>query len=140
MTILDEIASTYKRLKRARERLEYLEMAQDTPRSSVFSDMPKGAWNVSNPLEDNYIRKEELIDQCKEIEARLEDQWQRAVKQMNAAHISKEVQKMIYLRFCCALKWETCAKEMDKEFPNRHWNTNRCFREYRNAVIKLRRY
>lgn len=140
MTILDEIAYTYQRLKRARERLADFEASQDTPRSSVFSDTPKGAWNVSNPLEESYIRKEELINKCKEIEARLEAQWHKAVLQMNAAHINKQVQKMFFLRFCCAMKWEKCAQALDKEFPNCHWNANKCFREYRNAVIKLRHY
>jgi hypothetical protein len=140
MTILDEIAYTYKRLKRAKERLQDFEMAQDTPRSSVFSDTPKGAWNVSNPLEDNYIRKEELINKCKEIEARLEKQWHKAVAQMTAAQINEQVREMLFLRFVRGWQWEKCATKLNEDYPNRHWNTNKCFREYRNAVIKLRHY
>lgn len=138
MTILDELAYTYKRLKRAKEKLEYIEMVASSARISVYSDMPKGCMNVGNPLEDSYIRKEEALKKCQELEARLQDQWQRAALEMNAIHITEQVQKMLYLRFCCGLQWQKCADMLDTEYPNCKWNTSKCFRKYREVSIRLR--
>lgn len=140
MTIFDEISFTVSKIKKIQEKIEYLEMQASTPRSSVFSDMPKGGGNASNPLEQYMIKKEKQIERLKPWKKRLNRQWAKAVYQMNSVKIDKQTQKMMYLRYYCGLPWKQCAKELDKEFPNCKWNDNKCFRKLSEVLYRFRQY
>ena len=140
MTIFDEIVDTNNRLKRVQEKLEFIEMEADTPRSTVYSDMPKGGGgNAGNPLEQYMIRKEELLDRYEKLKKRLESQWEKAIFQMNAAGIDEQTRKMMILRFASGMRWEKCAEKMSSLYPENKWNVNKCFRKYREVLCKVRK-
>ena len=138
MTIFDDIATTVKRIKRVREKLEYIRMEADTPRSSVYSDMPKGGRNVGNPLEQYMIKQEELQERLTRLQARLEKEWMYAARLMNRAGVDKQTRKMMYLRFISGMQWEKCAAELDRLYPGNRWNVNKCFRRYRQVQCAVR--
>lgn len=138
MTIFDEIANTQKKIIRTKESIAYLNLQAKTPRSSILSDMPKGGGGLSNPIEQYIFKKEKEEQRLKKLEHRLNVLWSVAVRQMTAAKISKQTQKMMYLRFVSKMRWEKCAKELDAEFPNCKWNINKVFREYRKVLCSVR--
>jgi len=140
MTIFDEISFTVSKIKKIQDKIVFLEMQADTPRSSVFSDMPKSGGGAGNPLEQYMIKKEKQIEKLKPLKKRLNRQWARAVYQMDSTKIDKQTQKMMYLRYYCDLPWKQCAKELDKEFPNCKWNANKCFRRLREVLYRIRQY
>lgn len=138
MTIFDEIAITVAKIKKIQDKIKYLEMTADTPRSSVFSDMPKGGGNASNPLEQYMIKKDELNDKLKPLKKRLKRQWAKAAYRMNMVNIDEQTKKMMYLRFCRGMQWDKCAKVLNNDYPDCKWNTNKCFRKYREVLYRLR--
>ena len=137
MTIFDEIADTRGRIKKVQDKIEYLEMKADTPRSSVFSDMPKGG-GVGNPLEQYIVKKEELTEKLTALKTRLERLWRKAARQMSAVGVERQTRRMMYLRFVCGLQWEKCAVMLNEKYPNCKWNVNKCFRKYRDVLYKIR--
>lgn len=137
MTIFDEIASVRDKIKRTQNKIKYLQMEADSPRSSSFSDMPKSGGNSGNPIEQYYIKKEELTEKLNSLKARLERLWQKAAHQMNVAGIDKQAQKMMYWRFVCGMKWEKCSNALDEKYPDSRWNVNKCFRVYRKVLCKM---
>ncbi len=137
MTIFDEISFTVSKIKKIQDKIEYLEMQASSARSSVLSDMPKGGGGAGNPLEQYIIKKEKQLEKLKLWEKRLNHQWAKAVCQMNSVKIGKQTQKMMYLRYCCALPWKQCVKELDKEFPNCGWNDNKCYRRQREVLDRI---
>lgn len=139
MTIFDEIAITYTKVKRVEEKLEYIRYQASTPKSSILSDMPKGGGTVGNPLEEYLIKQEELVEKHKYLEDKLERQWARAVHQMNIAKIDKQSKTMMYYRFKCNMQWKKCAAELDRKYPNCKWNVNKCFRKYRDVLCRIRK-
>lgn len=139
MTIFDEIAETRGRIKKTQDKIEYLEMKADTPRSSVFSDMPKGGGGAGNPLEQYIVRKEELTEKLTALKARLERLWHKAARQMSDVGVEKQTRRMMYLRFVCGLQWEKCAVLLNEKYPNCKWNVNKCFRKYRDVLYKIRK-
>lgn len=139
MTIFDRIANLRDRIVKTRDKLEFLEMKADTPRSSVFSDMPKGAYNASNPLEQYMIEKEEAEERLKTLKAKFDRLWEKASHQMDTLGIDEQVKFMMYLRFCRGLKWEKCATALNDKYPTSRWNTNKCFRKYRDVLYRFRK-
>ena len=138
MTILDEIAYTVKKIKKINDKIKYLEMKADAPRSSVFSDMPKGGGVAGNPLEQYIVKKEELAEKLTASNARLERLWRKAARQMSDVGVERQTRKMIYLRFVCGFQWEKCAVMLNDKYPNCKWNVNKCFRKYRDVLYKIR--
>ena len=139
MTIFDRIANLRDRIIKAQNKLAFLEMKADTPRSSVFSDTPKGTYNASNPLEQYMIEKEEADEKLKILKLKFNRLWAKASRQMDAVGIDEQVAEMMYLRFYCGLQWEKCATALNKKYPDSKWNTNKCFRKYRDVLYRLRK-
>ena len=137
MTIFDEIAEVREKINKVQDKIEYLQMQADSPRSSSFSDMPKGSRNVSNPIEQYIIKKEKLEEKRNALNAKFKRLCKISVAQMNEAGINKQAQKMIYLRFACGLPWKECSANLNTLFPDSKWNVNKCFRVYREVLYKI---
>lgn len=139
MTIFEEISFINDKIKKVQDKLEYLQMNIDSPRTSVMSDMPRGGGSVGNPLEQYMEKKEELTEKLAALQERLEAKWKEAVALMDKAGIDKQVQNMMYFRFGYELQWERVAYSLNKKYPNNKWNVNKCFRKYREVLCKIRR-
>ena len=139
MTIFDKIDTTYEKLSKVKDKIAYIEMKASSPRSSVYSDMPKGGRNAGNPLEEYMIRKEELAEKERALEERLEMQWEQAVHQMNSAKIDKQTKVMMYYRFMKRMQWKKCALALDSRYANCKWNVNKCFRKYREVLCRIKK-
>lgn len=139
MTIFEEIDKTYEKLDKIKGKLEYIEIKASSPRSSVFSDTPKGRGNAGNPLEEYMIKQEELTEKKEALEARLQNQWAQAVHQMDGAKIDKQTKVMMYYRFIKRMQWKKCAQALDRRYENCNWNVNKCFRKYREVLCRIRK-
>ena len=139
MTVFDEITLLNVKIKRVQEKLDFLQMKIDSPRSSVLSDMPRGGGGAGNPLEDYIVKKEEYEEKLRFLEKRVENLWANAYYLMDNAKIDSQVQVMMYLRIAQGLRWEKCAQTLAKKYPYGKWNVNKCFRKYREVLSKTRR-
>lgn len=139
MNIFEEISFINEKIKKVQDKLEYLQMNIDSPRSSVMSDMPRGGGCVGNPLEQYIERKEEYEEKLHSLEKRLDNLWADAYYLMDSAKIDSQVQVMMYLRIAEGLRWEKCAQTLAKKYPDGKWNVNKCFRKYREVLSKTRR-
>ena len=139
MTIFDEIDSVNKKLNKIKEKIWFLQIEAESPRTSIISDMPKGSGGTSNLLENYIIKKEKYVAKRDTLELRLDNLWQRAFHQMSEVGVDEQVQKMMYLRFGRCLQWEKCANELVKLYPESKWNVNKCFRKYRDVLYRLRK-
>lgn len=139
MTIFDEISFTNDKIKKVQDKLEYLQMNIDSPRTSVMSDMPRGGGSVGNPLELYVVKKEELTDRLRALEAKRERLWEKAIELMDCAGIDKQVQDMMYYRFGYGLQWQRVATALNEKYPDGKWNVNKCFRKYREVLCKIKR-
>lgn len=138
MTIFDRIANLRGRIIKTQDKLKLIEMKAGSPRSSVFSDMPKGVFNVSNPLEQYMIDKEETAEKLKALESDFSKLWTKALCQMDDAGIDEQVKYMMYLRFHCGLQWKKCAATLNAAYPENKWSENKCFRKYREVLYRVR--
>lgn len=139
MTVFDRIQSTYKRLKREEEKLSTLQIKAGVPRTSVFSDMPKGGGSTINAFDQYLIDQEELEKKIRVLKGRMNRQWEKALKQMQYSNIDEQSQKMMYYRFVKGMQWEKCATQLAKDFPDCKWNVGKCFRRYREVLYKIRK-
>lgn len=139
MTIFEEISVTKGKIEKVKDKLEYLQMKIDSPRSCVISDMPRGGGNAGNPLEQYVEKKEELMGKLARLERTLERQWIKARSLMDAANIDDQTQVMMYYRFDCGLQWEKVALALTKKYPQNRWNVNKCFRKYREVICRTRK-
>lgn len=137
MTIFDEIADVRDKIKEIQNKIKCLQLEAASPRSCEFSDMPKSGRNASNPIEQYYLKTEDLTNKLDALKLKFERLWQKAAYQMNMAGIDKQAQKMMYYRFVCGLQWEKCAIALDKKYPDSRWNVNKCFRVYRRVLCKM---
>lgn len=139
MTIFDEIANVRKKISRTQDKLESLRTTATTPKTSVYSDMPRGGGNVSNPIELYIIKSEELTEKLEILKLKLHNLWGKAASQMLTVNVDNQAMQMMYFRFYQGFKWNKCATLLDELYPNNNWNANKCFRKYREVLYKLRR-
>lgn len=139
MTIFEKISFMNEKIKKTQDKLEFLQMNADSPRTSVISDTPRGGGNAGNPLEQYYEKKEELTEKLRALEAKRDRLWKKAVDLMNAADIDKQVQNMMFMRFGYELQWKRVAYAMNKKYPDNKWNVNKCFRKYRDVLCGIRK-
>ena len=137
--IFEKISNTYDRIEKVKEKIIVLEMQACTPKSGEITGMPKDGRNASNPIETYLEKKEELEEKLNLLNARFKHQWKQALHLMKCADIKRQTRYMMYLRFCKGLPWKKCNAIMQEKYPNGKWNENKCFREYRNTLIKVRR-
>lgn len=137
--IFENISNTYQRIEKVKEKIMVLEMQACEPRPSEITGMPRNGGNASNPIELYLERKEELESKLYELNERLKSQWKKALCLMKSADIKRQTRYMMYLRFYKGLPWKKVNAIMQEKYPNGKWNENKCFREYRNTLIKVRR-
>ena len=137
--IFEKMSKTYQRIEEIKEKIFVLEMHATTPKSGEITGMPKDFGVVSNPADMYLEKKEELEEKLDILKDRFKSQWKQAVHLMKLADIKRQTRYLMYLRFCKGLPWKKCNSEMQEKYPNGKWNENKCFREYRNTLIKVRR-
>ena len=139
MTVFDEIVFINDKIKKVNDKLEFLQMNIDSPRSSVISDMPRGGGIAGNPLEQYIEKKEELIEKLEALENRVNRKWNEANKLMDCASIDRQTRTMMYLRFMFGMQWKVVAQTMQRKYPQNKWCVNKCFRKYRDVLCKIRK-
>lgn len=137
--IFEKLANTHQRIEELKEKIAVVEMQACTPKSGEITGMPKGGGDNSNPIEMYLERKEELEEKLLVLNDCFKNQWARALQLMRLADVKRQTRYMMYLRFCKGLPWKKCNMIMQEKYPNSKWNENKCFREYRNTLIKVRR-
>ena len=137
MCVFDEILQVKEKFNFVQDKIEYLQIKADSPRSSIISDMPKGGRHDGNPLEEYIVRKEELSEKLARYKAMLDELWEEAFYQMKLAEIDEQLKAMMILRFSYGLKWEKCATTLNKKFPDGKWTTGKCFRKYREVLRRI---
>lgn len=137
--IFDKITNTYQRIEEIKEKIIVMELQVSTPKSGEITGMPKDGSNAGNPIEMYLERKEKLEEKLNVLNDRFKKQWKQAVHLMKLANINEQTRYMMYLRFYKGLPWKKCNSRLEEKYPDGKWNENKCFREYRNTLIKVRR-
>ena len=137
--IFEKMANTYQRIEEIKEKIIVLEMQACTPKSGEITGMPMDSNNASNPIDMYLERKEKLEEKLEVLNDRFKSQWKQAIHLMKLAGIKRQTRYLMYLRFCKGLPWKKCNTIMQEKYPNSKWNENKCFREYRNTLIKVRK-
>lgn len=137
--IFERLTDTVKRIEEIKENIIFLEMRACAPKSGEITGMPKDGGNASNPIETYLEKKEELEEKLALLSERLKSQWRKAVHLMRLSNVNEQSEYMMYLRFYKGLPWKQCTLRLKAKYPDGKWNENKCFREYRNTLIRVRR-
>ena len=137
--IFDKMMNTYQRIEEIKEKILVMELQACSPKSGEITGMPMGGGNASNPIEMYLERKEKLEGKLDILNEHFKSQWKQAIHLMRLADIKRQTRYMMYLRFYQGLPWKKVNATMQEKYPNSKWNENKCFREYRNTLIKVRR-
>lgn len=128
-----------KKIKEKNELILEIKYRTLSPKNQIISDMPRGGGMKTNVMDD-YLVKVERLQQTKEtFQNLLEHEWNNAVKTLEKIGVKdRETVELMKLRFYYGLPWEKCADKMQERYPDGRWNTNKCFRVYRDICDKKR--
>lgn len=137
MQPLDECLLLTRKIAKKREQIEELKAMAISPRNQIISDMPKGGGTIN--ASENYLIKLESLEEtynqlCKERTSK----WNEILLVFES-YDSKvdETVMLLWLRFYNGYSWNKCIAEMEKRYPNKYWNANKCFRTYRRFLHKM---
>lgn len=137
MRELDDCYSFAKKIQEKHEEIIELKSRTMSPKNQIISDMPRGG-NADNAIE-RYLIKIERLKRVKKSYEKKRDMCWLAIQQKlcDCGFNDKETLTMMYMRFGCAWSWNKCAKRLSKLYKDSNWNTNKCFRVYRQVLNKL---
>ena len=140
MIEFDECLRLRRDIIRIEERIFEMSCRAMSPKNQIITDMPKGGGEAINSIEQYIIKTERLENQKRFALDLLVSKWREIERMCNNCNIKKDVIIMLQYRFFFGLTWEKCANQMNKDFPNRKWNENKCFREYRHVLYEFRKW
>ena len=112
-----------------------------SPKNQVISDMPKGGGGDMNAL-DCYLQKKERLEKKKDELCVIRDRhWDKATETFRKNGVTNpETITLMWFRFYKGCSWKGCAAKMREKYNNGKWNTNKCFRVYREVLCKINNY
>lgn len=137
MNVFDEIAFANKRIKDLEEKMWFLEVQTLTPRTTTYSDMPKGRGKSSNPIEEYAIKHEYFSEKLEKMKQNRDKKWNEAKKQMMKAEIDTQAIDLMRYRYLKGVKWSFCTILMNRRYPDGNWNENKCFKEHKKILQKI---
>lgn len=130
---LNEVLEYSRRITEISYRILELEEKCRSPKNQLITGMPRSK-GCGGTTEDTIAKIEILKNKRMQLIAKQGEWWLKAVNILESNGISREYIDLMFHRFFIGAKWEECAERMDKEYPGRNWNENKCFRVYRSIL------